>query len=93
MVKTIKEFLKFLRTTVRRGFGLLWAAIWLLRNRGVLKEKTIYLMWQQSFGHTILGLDMGARTWHPVRTSLIYLVDANRNRRNDLLRTMEYILK
>jgi len=85
MVKTMKEFLKFLRTTVRRGFGLLWAVIWLLRNRDVLEQKTIYLMWQQSFGHAILGLDMGARTWHPVRTSLIYLVDANSNRKNEFL--------
>jgi putative glycosyltransferase (TIGR04372 family) len=70
---------------VRRGFGLLWAAIWLLRNRGVLKQKTIYLMWQQSFGHAILGLDMGARMWHPARASLIYLVDANSIRKNSLL--------
>lgn len=85
MVRIIKEIFKFLRTTVRRGFGLFWAAIWLLRNRDVLKQKTIYLMWQQSFGHAILGLDMGARTWHPVRASLIYLVDANSIRKNSLL--------
>ena len=84
-METIKEFLKSMRTKVRRVFGLLWAAIWLLRNRDVLNQKIIYLMWQQSFGHAILGLDMAARTWHPARASLIYLVDANSIRKNSFL--------
>lgn len=74
-----------LREWIRDCLGFAWAAAWLCRNMGCLRHGQVYLMWPHSFGHTVLGLDMGARIWHPLKVVLIYFVDETSSRKNNYL--------
>ena len=48
-----------------------YAPIFLIKNKKIFKNKIVYVLWQWSFGHQILGYDWASRLYWPNRISMI----------------------
>lgn len=55
------------------------APFFLVKNGRIFANSLVYVFWNWSYGHTVVGLDYASRLYYPHRISLLFISDVRSN--------------
>lgn len=78
-LEPLRKVYRFVKVVLLVLLSLVEVPLFLLRNRALFGNRTLFILWHWSFGHTLSGLDFAVRLYHPRRLSVILLPNPRNN--------------